>query len=142
MTVQTNLCQNNRTKDYLYMYTLCSELVIFMYWTRNSMNNLSSYCGLVDAKIRTFDKDLPVFWFCRNFILIKLGISFKLTLSKFYPKIIWIYLDRVRLRSRWNMDWRTWTGLWKSRQRGTLVNMIKSSLYANYTAPCIFWLSK
>ena len=24
------------------------------------MNNLSSYCGLVDAKIRTSDKDLPV----------------------------------------------------------------------------------
>ena len=38
----------------------CSELVIFMYWTRNSMNNLSSYYGLVDAKIRASDKDLPV----------------------------------------------------------------------------------
>ena len=24
------------------------------------MNNLSSYCGLVDAKIRAYDKDLPV----------------------------------------------------------------------------------
>ena len=24
------------------------------------MNNLSSYCGLVDAKIRAADKDLPV----------------------------------------------------------------------------------
>ena len=24
------------------------------------MNNLSSYCGLVEAKIRAFDKDLPV----------------------------------------------------------------------------------
>ena len=24
------------------------------------MNNLSLYCGLVDAKIRAFDKDLPV----------------------------------------------------------------------------------
>ena len=24
------------------------------------MNNLSSYCGLVDAKIRDSDKDLPV----------------------------------------------------------------------------------
>ena len=36
------------------------ELAIFMYWTCNSMNSLSSYCGLVDAKIRTSDKDLPV----------------------------------------------------------------------------------
>ena len=34
---------------------------IFMYWTCNSMNNLSPYCGfIVDAKIRASDKDLPV----------------------------------------------------------------------------------
>ena len=39
------------------------ELGIFMYSTCNSMNNLSSYCGLVDAKIRASDKDLPV---CRS----------------------------------------------------------------------------
>ena len=38
------------------------ELGIFMYWTCNLMSNLSSYCGLVDAKIRASDKDLPVFW--------------------------------------------------------------------------------
>jgi hypothetical protein len=31
-----------------------------MYWTGNSMNNLLSYCGLIDAKIRASDKDLPV----------------------------------------------------------------------------------
>ena len=36
------------------------ELGIFMYWTCNSMNNLLSYCELVDAKIRASDKDLPV----------------------------------------------------------------------------------
>ena len=49
---------------------LCTKIVlnvgnnfspgIFMYWTCNLMNNLSSYCGLVDAKIRAYDKDLPV----------------------------------------------------------------------------------
>ena len=40
------------------------EFGIFTDWTCNSMNNLSSYCGLVDAKIRASDKDLPVlsFW--------------------------------------------------------------------------------
>ena len=38
----------------------CSELGIFIYWTCNSMNNLSSYCGLVYAKIRASDEDLPV----------------------------------------------------------------------------------
>ena len=36
------------------------ELGIFMYWTCNSMSNLLSYCGLVDAKIRASDKYLPV----------------------------------------------------------------------------------
>ena len=32
----------------------------FSYRTGNSMNNLLSYCGLIDAKIRAYDKDLPV----------------------------------------------------------------------------------
>ena len=36
------------------------ELRIFMFWTCNSMNNLLLYCGLVGAKIRASDKDLPV----------------------------------------------------------------------------------
>ena len=31
-----------------------------MYQTRNSMNNLSSYCGLVDARISASKKYLPV----------------------------------------------------------------------------------
>ena len=42
------------------MFSPCSELGVFMYWTCNPMNNLLSYCGLVDAKIRASDKDLPV----------------------------------------------------------------------------------
>ena len=36
------------------------ELGISMYWTCNSMKNLSSYCGLIDAKIRASGKYLPV----------------------------------------------------------------------------------
>ena len=36
------------------------EFGSFMYWTCNLMNNLLSYCGLVDAKTRASDKDLPV----------------------------------------------------------------------------------
>ena len=43
-----------------FMYTTCSELVVFMYWTGKSMNNLLSYCGLVDARISASEKDLPV----------------------------------------------------------------------------------
>ena len=51
-----------------FMYTTSSELAIFMYWTCNSMNNLLSYCGLVDARISASEKDLPVkegWKFCR-----------------------------------------------------------------------------
>ena len=39
---------------------VCSELGIFMYWTHNSMNNLLSYGGLVDARINASVKNLPV----------------------------------------------------------------------------------
>ena len=41
------------------------------------MNNLLSYCGVVDAKIRTSDKDLPV---CDAFLfvfLVEIGDSKK-----------------------------------------------------------------
>jgi hypothetical protein len=34
-----------------------------MYWTGNSMNNLLSYCGLVDERISASEKDLPVLRF-------------------------------------------------------------------------------
>ena len=43
-----------------FVYTTCSELLVFMYWTGKSMNNLLSYCGLVDPRISASDKDLPV----------------------------------------------------------------------------------
>ena len=49
-------CQNKKQ----FVFTTCSELVVFMYRTCNSMNDLSSYCGLVDAKLRASEKDLPV----------------------------------------------------------------------------------
>ena len=31
-----------------------------MYWTGNSIDNLLSYCGLVDARISASENDLPV----------------------------------------------------------------------------------
>ena len=51
-------CQNKNKKQ--FVYTTCSELVVFMYWTGKSMNNILSYCGLVDVRINASDKDLPV----------------------------------------------------------------------------------
>ena len=44
----------------LPMFSQCSELVVFMYWIGKSMNNLLSYCGLVDTRISASEKDLPV----------------------------------------------------------------------------------
>ena len=41
------------------------------------MNNLSSYCGLVDAKIRASDKDLPVLILLFSLILGDLGLAAK-----------------------------------------------------------------
>ena len=42
------------------LFSPCSDLVVFMYWTGKSMNNFLSYCGLVDPRISASDKDLPV----------------------------------------------------------------------------------
>ena len=50
------------SKQKQFIYTTCSELLSFMYWTCNSMNNLLSYCGLVDMRISAPEKDLPVSW--------------------------------------------------------------------------------
>ena len=39
------------------------------------MNNLLSYCGLVDAKIRASDKDLPVHKFAFSQILLDMRMG-------------------------------------------------------------------
>ena len=49
-------CQNKKQ----FVYTTCPEFVVLMYWTGKSMNNLLSYCGLVDPRISASDKNLPV----------------------------------------------------------------------------------
>ena len=38
----------------------------FLYTTCNSMNNLLSYCGLTDARMRASEKDLPVYLISRG----------------------------------------------------------------------------
>ena len=61
LNVRNNLC----TQHVLPRF----ELGIFMYWTCNSMNNLSSYCGLVDAKICNN-------WFFLYYISTQIQISY------------------------------------------------------------------
>ena len=49
-------CQNKKQ----FVHKTFSVIAFFMYWFRNSMKNQSSYCRLVDAKIRASEKDLSV----------------------------------------------------------------------------------
>ena len=48
------------------MFSTCSELGIFLYWTRDSINNLSSYCGLKYGFYRSNFLQNPYFSWCKN----------------------------------------------------------------------------
>ena len=39
---------------------ICTQQVVNLYFSGNSMSNLSSYCGLTDSRMRASEKDLPV----------------------------------------------------------------------------------
>ena len=53
----TQIVLNVKTKK----KTICvHNIEVFMYWTGKSINNLLSYCGLVDTRISPSEKDLPV----------------------------------------------------------------------------------
>ena len=39
---------------------ICTQHVVNLYFFWNSMNNLSSYCGLTGARMIASEKDLPV----------------------------------------------------------------------------------
>ena len=49
-----------------FMYTICYELGIFINWTCDSMNNLLSCCGLIEVRMSSSEKDLPVFNYKNN----------------------------------------------------------------------------
>ena len=52
-------CQNKNKKN-----NFCTQLVVNLYFGGNSMNNLLSYCGLIDARMRASIKELPVTFGC------------------------------------------------------------------------------
>ena len=58
----TNLTEmqvdKTRNLDSFIYYFAFNELVVFLYWTRNSVKNLSLHFGLIDARISSSDKDL------------------------------------------------------------------------------------
>ena len=39
---------------------ICTQLVLYLYSSGNSMNNLLSDFGLIDSRMRASDTDLPV----------------------------------------------------------------------------------
>ena len=39
---------------------ICTQQVVNLYFSLNSMNNISSYCGLTGARMRASEKDLHV----------------------------------------------------------------------------------
>ena len=71
------------------------ELGIFMYWTCNSMNNLSSYFGLVDAKIRASEKDLHVLAFFYSLSILSLVFYTSANLNS-HPNLTGAKLIQVR----------------------------------------------
>ena len=92
-----------------FTYTSCSELVVFMLWTGKSMNNLLSYCGLVDARTRASDKDLPVkksHQKCSEFYLVTI-LQLKLSTK----------LKRGTIQNcTWFLQWQTHPELWHYHQ--------------------------
>ena len=53
----------------------CTQHVAKLYFSWNSMNNLSSYCGLIYSGVRASDTDLPVFSYRLHFVSIKTKFS-------------------------------------------------------------------
>ena len=49
-----------KTKKQQFVYSTCTKLVVFLYQTCKSINDLSSYCGLFDARLRASEKNLPI----------------------------------------------------------------------------------
>ena len=50
----------SKQKQIWFTKHVITELVVFLYCTPNSSNNLSSYFGLIDARMSASDKNLPV----------------------------------------------------------------------------------
>ena len=94
-----------------FVYTTCSELGIFMYWTGDSKNNLLSYCGLVDAKIRASVNHLPVLtdWRQTCYVCKRRTNSIVCTYSSDWLKAYLGITDHYHTYSNcWLLIWRLW----------------------------------
>ena len=72
------------------LYTTCSEVVFFLYWSQESMNNLSLYCGLTDWRMSASDTDLPVLEYHKIASSNKSRQAFSHSMKGiFYPYVLW-----------------------------------------------------
>ena len=87
----------NINADVLTMFCACS-------FHGNPMNNVLSYCGLIDAKIRASDKDLPVSGQLRipNRLLLKVIRNFVLHIS--YKRLSFCQNDPPMGKSLWQKE--------------------------------------
>ena len=104
-------CQNKNKKQ--FVYTTCSELVVFMYWTGNSMDNLLSYCGLVDARISTSEKYLPVHKYESNRSTKKRHAYIFVWLAKIPSDVVFIFILMCIIRARIQKGFKS--RLWKNK---------------------------
>ena len=49
-----------QTRELWNKQEICTQNVLNLYFSCNSMNNLQSYCGLIDSRMRASETDLPV----------------------------------------------------------------------------------
>ena len=87
-----------------FMYTTCSELVVFMYWTGKLMNNLLSYCGLVDARISASEIE----HFCTTYLPCLVHLFRELPLKEEIPGNLKFNKDSLKWshsRSESSSDW-------------------------------------
>ena len=71
-----------------------TKYVLNLYFSCNSMNNLSSYCGLTDLRMRASDTDLPVPF--SSIMVLQKGVVLNLRFLSFDRLIILLHLIMIR----------------------------------------------
>ena len=92
-------CQNKNKKN-----NFCTQHVVNLYFSENSMNNLLSYCGLTNARMRASEKDLPVMLFqmLENIFvyqtyLLNVLSSIYLAIGRRISSFSWMYVAVLRM---------------------------------------------
>ena len=69
------ICFVQKLVFFLFLFgiqnNICRQHVVNLYFSGNSMSNLSSYCGLTESRMKVSDTDLPVHRYLYSINLIK-----------------------------------------------------------------------